>query len=93
MKKSGFSEEKIIEVLKHLEAGRRVSELSRAKIALKAVIEKTAGAGSATRRCPLSHHRFRDERTPRLPPAGTGPLQLALSAETGPQPRAVRTAA
>ena len=29
MKKSRFTEEKIIEVLKHLEAGRKVSELSR----------------------------------------------------------------
>jgi len=33
MKKSGFSEEKMIEVLQHLEAGRGVSELSRDKIA------------------------------------------------------------
>ena len=107
MKKSRFTEEKIIEVLKHLEAGRKVSELSREhgvstasiygwkskyaglevsqlkrlkeldeenrrlktlvadlsldRVALKAVIEKTAGAGSAPRRCTVSHRRFSDE--------------------------------
>ena len=127
MKKSRFTEEKIIEVLKQLDAGRKVSELSREygvstasiyawkskyaglevsqlkrlkeleeenrklktlvadlsldKVALKWVIEKTDGAGSA-RRSAARHRALHDERATRLPIAGRGPLQLSLSAQT-----------